>query len=88
MRYISFFLCILHLGSLSLAYAMGGEPPKKEEPKYKLEILKMDVVQAQSQTIESTANDGKKPKYKLEILKMDIISTPNPSAEVTAPAPQ
>ncbi len=34
----------LVLGHWSLASAMGGKPPAKEEPKYKLEILKMEVV--------------------------------------------
>jgi len=84
------FVCYLFLGNLSLAAAMGGAPPeKKEEPKYKLEILKMDVVSGQAQTLESTATaDGEKPKYKLEILKMDVITAPSPSSEVKAPKPQ
>jgi hypothetical protein len=58
----------------TLTYAMGTAP-KKEEPKYKLEILKMEVVPAAPRTLESVSKKGKKgePKYKLEILKMDIV---------------
>jgi len=64
----------------SNALAMGGPTPKKEEPEYKLEILKMEVVSAPAQSLEKPTEEGKS-KYKLEILKMDMLTTPSPSPE-------
>jgi len=52
-KLISFWIIIwlLLLGYWSFALAMASKPPSKEEPKYKLEILKMEVVPApQAQT--------------------------------------
>lgn len=72
------FLALVTLASS--AFAMGGSPPeKKEEPKYKLEILKMELVTAPAQTLEATKEGDS--KYKLEILKMDMITAPSPSWE-------
>ncbi|MBU0671668.1 MAG: hypothetical protein KJ732_01425 [Candidatus Margulisbacteria bacterium] len=73
----------LAFGVWDFASAMGGPAPKKEEPKYKLEIIKMDVMGAPTQTLESKSmtSEGKESKYKLEILKMDVITTPTPSPE-------
>ncbi len=62
------------------AWAMGGKPPAKEEPEYKLEILKMEVVTPPAQSLEKPTNEGES-KYKLEILKMDVITAPSPSWE-------
>jgi len=47
-KYINFALCTLIFALLfsSVAWAMGGKPPAKVEPKYKLEILKMEIVPA------------------------------------------
>ena len=68
------------LGYSSLAYAMGGPAPKKEEPKYKLEIMKMEVVTMPAQSVLKPTKEGES-KYKLEILKMDVITAPSPSWE-------
>ncbi|MFH1683826.1 MAG: hypothetical protein ABIA67_02960 [Candidatus Margulisiibacteriota bacterium] len=35
------------------AWAMGGKPPAKKEPKYKLEILKMEVITAPAPSPEA-----------------------------------
>lgn len=40
----SLFAILLVFIYASSVIAMGGAPPKKEEPKYKLEILKMDII--------------------------------------------
>ena len=47
-------VCSLLAIALSAAYAMGNKPekPKEEEPKYKLEILKMEIVPAYEITPE------------------------------------
>jgi len=73
------FVWNLALGAWNLAYAMGGPAPEKEEPKYKLEILKMELVTTPAQTLEATKEGDS--KYKLEILKMDMITAPSPSWE-------
>ncbi len=77
----------LEVGSLRLdvpSFAMGSAP-KKEEPKYKLEILKMEVVPATGvKTLESVPKKGAKknePQYKLEILKMDFIPAVTPETK-------
>lgn len=44
----------------SFAYALGGKPPEKEEPEYKLEILKMEVITAPSLTYETKKLSSKK----------------------------
>jgi|GEM_PF-267135 len=52
-KLISFWVIfwLLFLGYWSFVLAMASKPPIKEEPKYKLEILKMEVVPApQTQT--------------------------------------
>lgn len=36
-------------------WAMGGRPPAKEEPKYKLEILKMEVITSPTPSAEATS---------------------------------
>ena len=75
------FLILLTLVILtSSVFAMGGKPPEKEKPKYKLEILKMEVVTAPAQSKEKPTKEGE-AKYKLEVLKTDVISTPTPSPE-------
>jgi len=48
---ILFAFCILTF-ALSAAYAMGSKPPAKKEPKYKLEILKMEFITAPTATRE------------------------------------
>ncbi len=69
----------------SSVFAMGGKPPEKEEkPKYKLEILKMEVVTAPAQSKEKPTKEGQ-AKYKLEVLKTDVISAPTPSPEAKNP---
>lgn len=77
--------CILLLGHCSLTYAMGGTPPKTEEPKYKLEITKMEMVPGTPaiSTAETAVSSGE-GKYKVEILKMNFISAPTSSE---APVP-
>ena len=45
-RSLLIMACLLLLGSGSIAGAMGNKPPAKAEPKYKLEILKMEIVPA------------------------------------------
>ena len=47
------FVCYLFLGAWTFAAAMGGSPPKKEEPKYKLEILKIDIITTPSPSKEA-----------------------------------
>ena len=79
--------CLLVVIYSSTAFAMGGTPPatKEAEPKYKVEILNMDVITA-PQTLESKTENGTDeaaPKYKLEILKMDVIAAPPASPEAT-----
>ncbi|MBN2057853.1 MAG: hypothetical protein JW782_03550 [Candidatus Saganbacteria bacterium] len=70
-----------------MAAAMGGTPPKEEEPKYKLEILKMDIVPAQTSVMSTeTGTASSEAKYKLEILKMDFISTPTSDEPQSSPA--
>jgi hypothetical protein len=51
----------LMLGVVSTALAMGTAP-KKEEPKYKLEILKMEIIPAVtlSPEVKATKKPGKK----------------------------
>lgn len=39
--------------SAGMAFAMAGKPPAQEEPKYKLEILKMEFVPASPEAISS-----------------------------------
>lgn len=52
------------LGFLSgPALAMGSKPPAKAEPKYKLEILKMEVIPAYKVTPEAKA--AVKPQKKV-----------------------
>lgn len=52
---------LLVMGHWSLAIALGGKPPEKEEePKYKLEILKMEVITAPSLSYEVKALSSKK----------------------------
>lgn len=71
------------------AYAMGGQPPK-EKPKYKLEIMKMNVITAPAKTKEASKvmkSEGKETKYQLEIMNMDVITSPTPSPEAKAPKP-
>ena len=46
-------VCSLFLGAWTLAHAMGGSPPEKEKPKYKLEILKMHMITAPGPSVES-----------------------------------
>lgn len=72
----------------SIANAMGGPPPE-EKPKYKLEILKMDVISAGQSKEAGTIleSSGEEPKYKLEILKMDVITAPGPSPEAKGSKP-
>jgi hypothetical protein len=74
------FALLLIIAYATSALAMGGPAPKEEEPKYKLEILKMEVVTAPAQSLERPTEEGKS-KYKLEILKMDVITAPSPSWE-------
>ena len=72
----------LVLGAWSIAAAMGGSPPEKpkEESKYKLEIIKMDMISGTPEAKTLTTQEGQS-KYKLEILKMDVITSPSPSCE-------
>ena len=52
---------LLFLGYWSLpAWAMGGKPPVKEEPKYKVEILKMEVVTSPTPTYQTADLSSKK----------------------------
>ena len=79
--------CLLVIVYSSLAIAMGGTPPatKEAEPKYKVEILNMDIITV-PQTLESKTENGTDeaaPKYKLEILKMDVIPAPSTPPEST-----
>ena len=77
----TFCILIFALVFSSAVQAMGGKPPAKEEKlKYKLEILKMEVVTAPAQSKEKPTKEGE-AKYKLEVLKTDVISTPTPSPE-------
>jgi hypothetical protein len=76
----------LAVGHWSTADAMGSPPPatKEAEPKYKLEILNVDVI-SPAQTLESkteNATNEAEPKYKLEILKMDVIPASSPESNV------
>jgi hypothetical protein len=85
MKFSIVLICFLVIVYGSLAIAMGGTPPatKEAQPKYKVEILNMDVITA-PQTLESKSENGTnetEPKYKLEILKMDVITAPSPSPE-------
>ena len=83
MKKLSLSLFVTTLSILILAnvvFALGGKPPPKEEPKYKLEILKMELVTAPAQAKEKPTKEGE-AKYKLEIHKTDVISTPTPSPE-------
>lgn len=75
-----FLILLVLIYSASNALAMGGPAPKKEEPEYKLEILKMELVTAPAQSLEEPTKEGKS-KYKLEILKMDLITAPSSSPE-------
>jgi len=49
-----FILLILILYASSVL-AMGWPPPAKEKPKYKLEILKMEIVTTPSPSTEATS---------------------------------
>jgi hypothetical protein len=55
------FLVFLEVGCLTLgflsapAFAMGSKPQPKEEPKYKLEVIKMEFVPSYQMTLESKA---------------------------------
>lgn len=54
MKDIRWILLVLSIFALSIepAFAMGGKPPAKKEPKYKLEILKMEFISAPTATRE------------------------------------
>jgi len=76
-------ICLIVTLSNCTAYAMGGQPPK-EKPKYKLEIMKMDVITAPAKTKEASKvmkSKDQEAKYQLEIMKMDVITSPSPSPE-------
>jgi hypothetical protein len=55
---ICFLVLNLEVGGLKFGFlsspglAMGAKPPAKEEPKYKLEILKMEIIPAYEITSE------------------------------------
>ncbi len=56
--------CSLALGNGSISNAMGNKPPVKEEPKYKVEILKMEIITATTPastttTLKSGSKTGK-----------------------------
>ena len=58
---LSLFVAILSILVLAnVAIALGGKPPAKEEPKYKLEILKMEVITAPSPSYEVKKLSSKK----------------------------
>ena len=50
MKFILVGLCILSFGLPG--WAMGSKPQVKKEPKYKLEILKMEFISAPAATRE------------------------------------
>jgi hypothetical protein len=55
MRYLLLVAsCLLILGNGSISNAMGNKPPVQEKPKYKLEILKMEIVPAPSAVSTTT----------------------------------
>jgi hypothetical protein len=62
------FIILLSLGNLSASSAMGNKPKVKEEPKYKLEILKMEIITIPSITsttsVPSTTIKSTKHKKK------------------------
>jgi hypothetical protein len=52
MRWLLLGFSILALSFAAQSYAMGSKPPVKKEPKYKLEILKMEFISAPTATRE------------------------------------
>jgi hypothetical protein len=58
---LSFLVFIILLAVSPATQAMGGKAPAKEEPKYKLEILKMEIINGPS-TTEVTVPKKQTPK--------------------------
>ena len=53
--------CFVVIGNAAIVHAMGNKPPVKEQPKYKLEILKMEFVPAPTPvTTTTTLKPGSK----------------------------